>query len=198
MAKKHSHSWIFGLLAVLSCASGVSAQEAALDTATHPHAAPALSSQPVPVGPALGNEHQSNLRHWNQFSHSSSKPFFKKVPAGTRHFDAKSHYVKPQCIEAGKVPPGTPQQAQNGAVKRYLAYNVPAGAFVKKQPLTAPVQPKGAVAPRKTAAPKKTTIKSDPALVEVLSYGHKGEVKTHYVPRRLHHRTAVSSYSFYY
>lgn len=200
MAKWHIYTLVPGILA-FALAGAAFAQEAALETESgslHSHQGVGQHGQLQPVSSSSASENKSNLKHWTQFSHSSSKPFFVKVPAGTKVAAASpARYLRPQHLEAGKVQ-ALPAQDPNAPSKRYLAYNVPAGAFVKKKQVSPPVLAQKTPA-SKPASKNNGQTAPTIAVVQVLSYGHKpGQIKAHYVPAHRHQRPVVSSYSTYY
>ena len=127
------------LVAAIFSLSPVNAQDAAFDA---PGASPAytggagmmpgssLIKSTRPMSTSAAAENKSNLRHWQSFTQASSSPQFVRVPAGMLPMGAQktTHYRMPKHIL-----PGTKAEKRGGAVvKRYLAYNLPAGAFVKQ------------------------------------------------------------------
>lgn len=183
----------------------VQAQEAAFDlppaglaaNLSLPAQAPAapqqhLSANPRPVSSSAAAENQTNLRHWSRFSSSAKTSFIRVAPGTKCKGAAVSHYVRPRCVEAGKLPV---QQVQNqkGPVKRYLAYNIPAGSCGK---LTAPAAAKPSH-PQQVQASKKASPKKHVG-VPVLSYGAKsGEVTYSVISPMVPSGTAISCYSRY-
>jgi hypothetical protein len=160
------------LLAILTLsAMPAQAQEAAFDTpAVAPvpaSASPGASQNKVPQ-PATGMAGSGSNFHWSHFSQASSSPFVR-VPPGTKLKGQQAnvcHYVRPQCVEPGSVP--AVAQSQKGAVKRYLAYNVPTAA-ASSDHKTAPAASAASAAKAKRTEKKKQTV--------ALGYGRKiGEV----------------------
>jgi len=193
MAKRHLPIIILGLIAFLA-GTRAQAQDAAFDSGnaytggagqlpgTHPQ------RSPQPLSTSAASENQSNLKHWSRFS-SSAKPMFVRVPAGTKMQSTASHYVRPQWVEPGKAP-ASKTESQKGPVKRYLAYNIPAGSFTKKQ------TPGAQLPVLRPATAKKSSTR--PALMHVLSYGSKtGEITKTAVPAHRHPHTYVSCYARY-
>ena len=174
-------------------------QEAAFDA--DPHSSTSMGPSPIthhsqPISAAAGAENASNLKNWSRFSNSASRPMFVRVPAGTKMpGNSKSHYVRPQCVGAGSQPAQT--QPQNGPVRRYLAYNVPAGHFIKKSQQTG-TNGSVASAPVRVAHAKPVAVKkAAPTHIQVLGYGKGGSVTSTYVPISGHHRVAVACYHRY-
>lgn len=179
------------LLAFALWQAPAGAQEAAFDQPNQNPAfiggAGSMPGRPISTS-ASANENKSNLKHWSNFSHGSTKPTFLRVPAGTVTGNGKLHYSRPQCVAPGQTTASKP--SGNGMVKRYLAYNVPAGHFVKKNQCS--------VSTASTPAPAPSKRKSSSNHVPVLSYSkHHGAIITHYVP---HSQTsnAVAFYSSYH
>ncbi|MBX9573761.1 MAG: hypothetical protein K2X77_32995 [Candidatus Obscuribacterales bacterium] len=170
------------------------AQEAAFD---QPQMNPAfvggagsMPGRPISTS-ATATENKSNLKHWSTFSHGSTKSIFRRVPAGTATGSGKLHYSRPQCVAPGQT---TASKQNGGMVKRYLAYNVPAGHYMKKS--TAPTA--SVSTSSSTAAPAK---KASSNKIPVLSYSkHSGvSIVTGHVTRS-HHASAgtVAFYSSYH
>jgi hypothetical protein len=194
----HRHNISQAILGVISgamCAFALSiapssAQEAAFD---QPNQNPAfiggagnMPGRPLSTS-ASASENKSNLKHWSSFSRGSSK-MFRCVPAGTVTGNGKSYYSRPTCVAPGQT---SVKQNNSGPVKRYLAYNVPAGHFAKKSKASA-----SASTAVSSAAPAK---KSAPSQVAVLSYSkHPGVtiVTGHVAHSRPTH--AVACYSSYH
>ena len=179
------------LVAVVISVAPSSAQEAAFD---QPNQNPAfiggagnMPGRPLSTS-ATACENKSNLKHWSTFSRGSSK-MFRCVPAGTATGDGKRHYSNPTCVAPGQT---SINKQSGGAVKRYLAYNVPAGHFVKKSvtaPINAPI-----VASSSTPTRAKKSNK-----IAVLSYSqHPGvTIVTGHVSHA-HPSRSVAFYSSYH
>lgn len=186
-----------------------SAQDAAFDAETHNPTSPGMGKHQIqhsnqPISTAQGGEVKSNLKNWSRFSTSSNRPLFVRVPAGSQSSASSvSHYARPQHFEAGKAPVANTEHS-TGPVKRYLAFNVPAGAFAKKN-VVSPVKgssttSKNAVGSIPAAPGKRIVIKHAPTHVQILGYGHKsGEVTTSYLPISHHSaRTTIACYPRYH
>lgn len=186
---------ILGLISGALCAIALSvapsfAQEAAFD---QPNQNPAyiggagnMPGRPLSTS-ASASENKSNLKHWSSFSRGSSK-MFRCVPAGTVSGNGKSYYSRPTCVAPGQT---SVRQNSSGPVKRYLAYNVPAGHFAKKSAPSA-----SASTLVSSAAPAKKNASNK---IAVLSYSqHSGVtiVTGHVAHSRPTH--AVACYSSYH
>lgn len=188
-----------GILSCLLCLPA-KAQDVAFDapaahtagTSVAPHNQSVQQRNLQPISTSAASENHSNLKHWSRFSNSSAKPLFVRVPAGTKTKATVSRYVRPQWIEPGKACQPA-NQCQKGPVKRYLAYNVPAGSFTRKQ------TPQAAALPSSSARKPVFAKAQQPAVVHVLGYGKRsGEVTRTAVPAAAHRaRTYISCYSRY-
>ena len=175
-----------GLITLL--AVPVQAQEVAFDqprAAVAAHPGHSMQIKPISTS-APAQESVSNLKHWSRFSSSSARPMFVRVPAGTQSSSGESHYIRPQRVLPGSVK--STAQSSNGAVKRYLAYNVAPGAgTVNKTATTASTSPKKAA---------RSSTKSNNGQVVVLGYGkNSGEVTYSLMPASKN--VAVSCYARY-
>lgn len=174
-----------GLISLL--ALPVQAQEAAFEQPTT-HAATQQPGQHMQIRPistsAPAQESASNLKHWSRFSSSSAKPMFVRVPAGTQTNSGESHYIRPNRVLPGTLKANA--QSSNGAVKRYLAYNVAPGACFKNS--------SSAASPQKKASSAQKS-KSNTHVV-ALGYGkNSGEVTYSLIPNSK--TVAVSCYPRY-
>lgn len=179
-------------LSVLLC-SPVLAQDAAFDLPP----ANAAPSQPKVASPMTGSaENHDNMRHWSRFSSSNARPTFVRVPAGTKvPSSAPSHYVRPQWVQAGKAPVEASQN--KGPVKRYLAFNIPAGAYAKKSSTTSTNGAGSQPAPTNSAKKLAPSMKHVPTHVQILGYGRKsGEITSTYIPVT-HHSARAAAFACY-
>lgn len=181
----------------------VMAQEAAFDSNPNSATAGTLGQAPraqhntQPISSCAGAENGSNLKNWSRFSQSASRPMFVRVPAGTKMpGQSASHYARPQCVAPGRAP--QPQANQAGPVRRYLAYNVPAGHFVKKSQPAAAAIPARSVAAKKVA-PAAVAVARKPAThIQVLGYGKGGQVTSSYMPISHKGHVAIACYPRYH
>lgn len=155
---------VLGLIsgALFSCALAIapcSAQEAAFDQPNQNPAyiggAGSMPGRPLSTS-ASASENKSNLKHWSSFSRGSGK-MFRCVPAGTVTGNGKSYYSRPTCVAPGQT---SVKQNSSGPVKRYLAYNVPAGHFAKKSSVSSLAPSVVLSAPVKKAAQNKIAVLS--------------------------------------
>ncbi len=177
---------LLGFAALL--ASPAMAQDAAFDVQAPSSNAP---MQPKVAGPMAGGaENQNNMRHWSRFSSSTARPMFVRVPAGTKvEASAPTHYVRPNWVQPGKAP--VDAAAQNkGPVKRYLAFNIPAGAYAKKSGSSSTSTPTQVIGSAKKVA---ISAKRTPTHVQILGYGKKtGEITSTYIPANHHSARAAA------
>lgn len=153
-----------GVLSLMIAAiAPASAQEAAFDDPKQNPAfvggAGTMPGRPLSTSAAVGTK--SNLRHWQAFS-QGSKSAFLRVPAGTvlKGTEKNTHYTKPRHIQIGQ----NKEDKKGSVVRRYLAYNLPAGAYLKQSSTAA-----SSTKPSKAGK----SSKQSSGLVPVLSYsGH--------------------------
>ncbi len=198
MAKRQLNRFLLGLLFLLIVAVlPAKAQDAAFDQERASGAKPHASNQQMAV--SASGDNKSNLRHWNRFSTASARPLFQRVPAGTRPQGAAvSRYVRPKLVAPGSAVKQD-EKKTNGPVRRYLAYNLPAGAFAKKNAVQSSptgVQVKSAVAKIQKPQAHKTRKSQSGNKVAVWGYGSKsGEVVYSMVPAsRSQHISCYTSY----
>jgi len=167
-------------------ASPVLAQDAAFDVQAPSSNAP---MQPRVAGPMTG-ENQNNMRHWSRFSSSAARPMFVRVPAGTKvEASAPSHYVRPNWVQPGKAAVEAGAQSK-GPVKRYLAFNIPAGAYAKKIAASSNNAPTQVIGGAKKVV---NSVKRMPTHVQILGYGKKtGEITSTYIPANHHSARAAA------
>lgn len=186
----------------LMSAAPVMAQEAAFDQPSAPFGGGSgLGTLPgqhpkqlQPLSSSPAQETRSNLRHWSRFSQNSAQPMFVRVPAGSKAATCgESHYIRPQCIQPGTVKQVAQAQSKSGAVRRYLAYNVPPGAFVRKATTSSN---KIAIASKTSTTSSKKKLSSQTI---ILGYGNKpGEITYSIAPKSVSTATAISCYPRYH